>query len=861
MHARDGAGPSAGERTRSVPVAARDSAVEREATRFAAGGPAPCLACACGRACSHKGGPAPGLVPSGGASLDGDARAELEARTGADLGGVRVHTGGDAAAAARAMSARAFTLGNDIVFGAGRYEPGSAAGRALIAHEVAHVLQGGHELRRNGDDDDLDAGVARVDPIAGIDRSPPRDIPEWRPPPRPLTFPCNVDLRDLTNERLADLLWTAHAYMQAHPRADRFYDYLHLQRRLSPIRHQRVAAGEMWLAGRDPHPSSFYRIRASEITGHVEVVSEPRADALGDARSLGGDSVVNRAQLTLYFEGAGVPGAQVAPAIEAIRSGEVFDLDLARATELNEMEAWNRARPLRDMLFPFAADSRPGPTGTGRPGVGAGSLAGGSVRSPVPPTVLAHLGIDPGRVSTSIMGVVNSLLGANQGLRTRYVGAIGEGSLEARREGYYDLDTLTGARNFPDWDGMIADGRRELLQAKTQEHAPSERGLSILYGALERAGGRPHDTNLARWNQADRLALATDRAGVAVDPAEVVELARVAVNDDNVDTVRDYVRGRLRRRYWRDLYLAIIRNHHVSRDGSETGPRYTVDDFHHDLPEDGSRVEIPDAVADQVAQIAAETMVVGHGVTTAEVQAVMRIVDGHVRNARATAPPGTGEGEILRMGVRRLTAEEVEVAMRPGRTAARGASGAVIVHLLMTLVNDAIDTISGHDVDVAGDMATSLETAPIMALAGGVDPLLRGRLPSTRLGGALGPRLTGGLVGLGGAAITGPAVTFATMAGSSHSYDPREYAVMMGRAAAVGIAAFTLEAIITAGLTGGAAGTAVEPGGGTVVGFIGGILIGIVAGAIADALLGDPIEQMLREMIGEPSGCGEGGHP
>jgi hypothetical protein len=58
-----------------------------------------------------------------------------------DFRGVRIHADAHAAESARAMNARAYTVGRDIVFGAGQYEPQSETGRRLIAHELTHVLQ------------------------------------------------------------------------------------------------------------------------------------------------------------------------------------------------------------------------------------------------------------------------------------------------------------------------------------------------------------------------------------------------------------------------------------------------------------------------------------------------------------------------------------------------------------------------------------------------------------------------------------------------------------------------------------------------------------------------------------------------
>lgn len=78
---------------------------------------------------------------SPGQPLDGGVRSFMEARFGADFGGVRVHTGEQAAAAARSVNALAFTVGRDIVFDRGQYAPATGEGSRLLAHELAHVLQ------------------------------------------------------------------------------------------------------------------------------------------------------------------------------------------------------------------------------------------------------------------------------------------------------------------------------------------------------------------------------------------------------------------------------------------------------------------------------------------------------------------------------------------------------------------------------------------------------------------------------------------------------------------------------------------------------------------------------------------------
>jgi len=70
-------------------------------------------------------------------------RAFMEPRFGADFSGVRVHTGGEAAQLNRAISARAFTHGQDIFLGEGQADLESSAGQRLLAHELTHVVQQG----------------------------------------------------------------------------------------------------------------------------------------------------------------------------------------------------------------------------------------------------------------------------------------------------------------------------------------------------------------------------------------------------------------------------------------------------------------------------------------------------------------------------------------------------------------------------------------------------------------------------------------------------------------------------------------------------------------------------------------------
>jgi len=78
---------------------------------------------------------------NGGYPLPESVRSFFEMRFGCDFTRVRIHTDARAMESARSVGAKAFTLGWDIVFGAGQYRPETESGRQLIAHELTHVIQ------------------------------------------------------------------------------------------------------------------------------------------------------------------------------------------------------------------------------------------------------------------------------------------------------------------------------------------------------------------------------------------------------------------------------------------------------------------------------------------------------------------------------------------------------------------------------------------------------------------------------------------------------------------------------------------------------------------------------------------------
>ncbi|GAA5156315.1 hypothetical protein GCM10023340_43800 [Nocardioides marinquilinus] len=77
----------------------------------------------------------------GGRQMESGVLDRMQTAFGRDFSGVRIHDDAPAARLNRMVSARAFTTGRDVFFGAGEYQPGTAAGERVLAHELAHTVQ------------------------------------------------------------------------------------------------------------------------------------------------------------------------------------------------------------------------------------------------------------------------------------------------------------------------------------------------------------------------------------------------------------------------------------------------------------------------------------------------------------------------------------------------------------------------------------------------------------------------------------------------------------------------------------------------------------------------------------------------
>ncbi len=100
-----------------------------------------------------------------GSRMDGGTQSFMESRFGTDFSGVSIHTSSEAVQMSRELNAKAFTVGNDVYFNEGQYNPGTAEGKHLLAHELTHTVQQGsgtHTVQRYTDAERREMAERRV---------------------------------------------------------------------------------------------------------------------------------------------------------------------------------------------------------------------------------------------------------------------------------------------------------------------------------------------------------------------------------------------------------------------------------------------------------------------------------------------------------------------------------------------------------------------------------------------------------------------------------------------------------------------------------------------------------------------------
>ena len=96
---------------------------------------------------------------SSGEKLQGELKAEMESKIGADFSNIKVHTGPVADSLAKDIGALAFAIGNNVYFKEGQFNPNSTDGKHLLAHELTHTVQQG-AANRTENSDNRSGGVS-----------------------------------------------------------------------------------------------------------------------------------------------------------------------------------------------------------------------------------------------------------------------------------------------------------------------------------------------------------------------------------------------------------------------------------------------------------------------------------------------------------------------------------------------------------------------------------------------------------------------------------------------------------------------------------------------------------------------------
>jgi hypothetical protein len=138
----------------------------------------------------------------GGERLDPGLARAMGDRMGQDFSDVRIHAGGAASESAQAVNAQAYTVGNDVVFQAGQYDPSSLGGMRTLAHELTHVMQ-----QRQGavSGSDIGGGLSVSDPSDRFERDAASNADRVVSGATPSSAPAMAAQRHAEDEVTADV--------------------------------------------------------------------------------------------------------------------------------------------------------------------------------------------------------------------------------------------------------------------------------------------------------------------------------------------------------------------------------------------------------------------------------------------------------------------------------------------------------------------------------------------------------------------------------------------------------------------------------------------------------------------------------
>ncbi len=270
-----------------------------------------------------------------GAPLDAGVRSRYEPGLGRSLADVRVHTDERAATAARSVNAEAYTLGRDVVFGEGRYQPGTASGERLLAHELAHVAQQGSSARgrqarersRPGDAGELAADRAADLLVAGRRAdvaSEPVRIQRQEAGKTPQATPTVTDrdkANDLSKVKIGDV----------GPGADDvavIRDWMEKHQFAQPADQQTQGEKHVLLNGEEMTVSAAVKLAVDELKKPEELIRTTMMAQLGPP------APVSYGVATFVGPGNRVPGLKLLPQTDE------DNLAIRKANELTEVDEW-----------------------------------------------------------------------------------------------------------------------------------------------------------------------------------------------------------------------------------------------------------------------------------------------------------------------------------------------------------------------------------------------------------------------------------------------------------------------------------------------------------------------------------------
>ena len=279
--------------------------------------------------------PGPREEVASGAPLDAGVRARYEAGLGRNLADVRVHTHGPAAESARSLNADAYTLGRDVVFGEGRYRPGTAAGERLLAHELAHVAQQdlgmrgstSRQMSRPGDAGELAADRAADSLVAGrrADVAPePVGTQRQEAGKTPQTTPTVTDrdkANDLSKVKVGDVGPGAEDIVLIR-------DWMEKHQFAQPENQQTQGEKHVLLNGEEMTISAAVKLAVDELKKPEELIRTTMIAQLSPT------APVSFKAATFVGPGNRVPGLKLMPQTDE------DNLAIRKANELTEVDEW-----------------------------------------------------------------------------------------------------------------------------------------------------------------------------------------------------------------------------------------------------------------------------------------------------------------------------------------------------------------------------------------------------------------------------------------------------------------------------------------------------------------------------------------